>query len=139
MKKMILTAGLFIVILAGCKKDKDCDLSRESIVGSYRLTALTYQEAGSSIVSDVYNQYLPPCERDDVYTFNTNGSAVITDAGTSCVPSGGYNANWSLSGNVLNFDGDNYTVAAFDCSSMVVTINDPSAPGDVYTFTYLRL
>ena len=138
MKKMLLSASLFFLMITGCKKDDDCDLSSDKLVGSYKLTGLTYKAAGSASATDVYNLYVAPCERDDVYTFNANGTATYTDVGTVCVPAGNYNATWSLSGNVLNFDGDNYTVASFDCSAMVVVINDPTAPGDVYTFTYIR-
>jgi len=135
---MLLSATLFLIITAGCKKNDNCDLSHDKLVGTYKLTGLTYRANGSATASDVFNLYVPPCERDDLYTFNANGTAVYTDAGTVCVPSSNFNATWSLSGNVLTFDGDNYTVASFDCSAMVVTINDPTTPGDVYTFTYVR-
>ena len=138
MKNVILFAGLFLLIMTGCKKDDDCDLSSERLVGTYKLTGLSYKTAASPTPTDIYSVSIPPCERDDLYSFNANGTAIYTDAGTRCVPTSTFNATWSLSGNVLTFDGDNYTVASFDCSAMVVSINDPSTPGDVYTFTYVR-
>ena len=137
MKKHLLAVILLFTVLIGCKKDDDCDLSNERLVGSYRLTALTYTPSGGA-TQNVYLTYLDACERDDIFVFNANATANYVDAGTTCVPANNYVVAWSLSGNSLNIDGELFNVASFDCSAMVLTLTDPSAPGDVLTFTYTR-
>src|SRR5215212_7042595 len=114
MKKTLLSAAVFCLVAIGCKKDDNCDLSAEKLVGSYRLTGLTYKTSGSATATDVYNQ-IPPCERDDLYVFNSNGTTNYVDAGTLCAQQGNFTSSWSLSGNTLFFAGDSYNVVGFDC------------------------
>lgn len=140
MKKIILAAFLFSTIMVGCKKDKDqnCDLSNERLVGTYKLTAINYKAAGSTTSTNVFLLFTEACERDDLYVFNSNNTFEYVDAGSVCSPAGHFNSSWSLSGNTLIFDGESFTVATFDCTTMSVKISDPTSPGDEYTFSYAR-
>jgi len=139
MKNYLLSGILFFTLMVGCKKnDNNCNLSNEKLVGTYKLTAITYKPSGSSTHQDVYNTFLEPCQRDDLYIFNSNNSFNYVDAGNVCLPPGNDNSTWSLSGNTLIIDTDIFIVASFNCSTMVVTLTDPSAPDEVLTFTFIR-
>ncbi|TMI85466.1 MAG: hypothetical protein E6H08_22515 [Bacteroidetes bacterium] len=90
---MILLAALFAT---ACNKDNNpsCAISTTFLSGSYKITAATYKANASSSEANYLDILLPDaCERDDIYTFQTNGTYQIKDAGTVCSPPGDDNGN----------------------------------------------
>lgn len=140
--KKILPLLIFLPLAFSCKKEKSnsgCTISMQSIAGSYRITAVGYKASSSSTEIDYYDQFFSdPCERDDILTFSTNGTWVQQDAGIVCSPSNDDNGNWSVSGQVMNVDGDDVDIKSFDCKKLVlVNILSPST-GEQFTLTLTR-
>ena len=140
--KKILLFSLVISLFISCKKDdnNNCTLSTAAVAGSYRITAVTYRQTPTSSETDYYNViFTDPCEKDDKYTFNANGTYTFTDAGVKCAPPGDFNGTWSLSGNTITIDGDPGNVESFNCSTIVVSQTNAIVVGDRLTFTLTRL
>jgi len=142
-----MTKMIFIVlsafVLFSCSKDKDedssCATNTASISGPYKITAMTYKESPSSAEMDYLNIILDEaCRRDDIYTFNTNDTYQIADAGSVCSPAGDENGTWSLSGNTMTIDGDPATIGSFDCKTLVLVNTDTQVPGDQLKITMTR-
>jgi hypothetical protein len=141
MKKTTLFI-LSAVLLFSCKKDNEepaCTTNATSVSGSYKIASVTYKENAAAAEVDFYTViYAEPCERDDVLTFNANGTYQATDAGTVCTPAGGNSGTWSLSGNTITLDGDASTIESFDCKTLVVVTPDNLVIGDKVKLTLTR-
>jgi hypothetical protein len=120
MKKVVLMLSIVAVTLAtSCKKsDSNCTLDATSILGAYKVTAYTYQATASSTLVDVYAS-VPACQKDNIITFNSNGTYTETEGATSCSPSSASSGTWSLSGSTLTLDGDANTTT-FNCTTLVI-------------------
>ncbi len=141
MKRTI--AFLFLVtVFVSCNKDKNenCSLSVNAVAGNHKISAVRYKATPSSAEVDYYTTlYTEPCERDDVFTFNSNGTYVFTDAGIVCTPSNSDNGTWSLSGNTVTIDGDAANVDNFNCTTLTVSMSDFFAPGDKIIIVFTRI
>jgi Lipocalin-like domain len=140
MKKTILSLLVVSSILFGCKKDDKndtCELSSASIVGTYKLTALTYKASASATPVDEYASFAA-CEKDDLTIFNANNTVTFSDAGVACVPNGNDTGVWTLSANQLTVDGDVSTVTSFSCSGMTITFTSSVVVGDITTATFVK-
>ena len=137
MKKISLIAVLLSTMLFSCKKDDEkCELSQSAFVGSYKVTALKYKASTSTPEIDEF-AILPACEKDDVITFNSNGSSTYTDAGTVCVPDGNDTGTWSLTGSTMVIDTQIATVTYFDCNGTTFTFAGTVA-GELTTVSLAR-
>ncbi len=135
MKKLIFSCLAFTFLLTSCDKDDDvCNLSNDSLVGTYSITAAKFKPVGGGSEIDLLAGS-SACEKDDLVVFNDNGSIAYQDAGTVCSPSNSSTGTWSLSGNTITIDGEAGTVSSFDCSRMVVTGSDLTG---TLTVTYTR-
>jgi len=135
MKKVIL--GLFVIVTAistSCKKSDSCSTSVASLSGSYRLTASTYTEAGTTTPVD-YFSLMEPCSKDNIFTLNSNGTYIITDAGSVCNPNEDDAGLWVVNGNTISIDGDPATIESFNCKTLVVTNSDQFG---TYRVTYQK-
>lgn len=140
MKKLLL-----ISLVAGmglsCKKNSDssCTTSAGTLAGPYRITAYTYKSSPSATEVDYYNViFSSPCDRDDIYTFNSNGTYHITDAGVVCSPPNTDDGTWALSGSTMTIDGDPTTIQSFDCHTLVLINNDTQVAGDQLKITLVK-
>lgn len=112
MKKTSIRLGLAVafsaLLFTACKKDKDeapADLTKESIAGKYKLSSL---QGIFPIVDPVdLMQSLPECQRDDIYTLNTDFSATYEDAGKPCGGDPVQKTTWSLDGKNITVKGGN--------------------------------
>ncbi|MEO6133652.1 MAG: lipocalin family protein [Ginsengibacter sp.] len=140
MKKLFFVTFLLAFGLMSCKKNKDksCTVSEQTLVGSYKVTSVKYQASASVPAVESINDFLEPCELDDVITFLSNHSYTYKDAGTQCSPNGDDDGSWSLSGNVLNVDGDNVTFDSFSCTGFTLSISNYDVDGDKATITYKK-
>lgn len=137
MKKIMALACLSALLFAGCKKTDTCNLTEESLVGTYRLTALTYRQSPSGTEQDLYNT-IYDCERDNVFIFNADRTFNFQDVGILCIPPLNDASTWSLIGTTLEFGGEVNNVTSFDCNNMITTTSDYNFPGDVLRATYIR-
>jgi hypothetical protein len=138
MKKFLLVS-LVAGMGLSCKKNNSCTTSAGSLSGPYRITAYTYKSSPSAAEVDYYNViFSDPCERDDIYTFNSNGTYHITDAGIVCSPPTTDDGTWALSGSTITIDGDPATIQSFDCHTLVLVNNDTQAAGDQLKITLVK-
>ncbi|MEO6613643.1 MAG: lipocalin family protein [Chitinophagaceae bacterium] len=140
MKKIIFLACITTLFITACKKDDVCNINAASISGAYKITAVTYKANSSSAEIDYFNTLFPdPCDRDNVYTFQTNGTYQIKDAGVICSPNGDDNGTWSfVSENSLTIDGDPVILEKFDCKTLVVVNTDIQTAGDRLKLTLTK-
>ena len=139
MKKLLLITLVATVVFSSCKKSSNssCTLSASSIVGTYKITSVMLSTQGESF--EVFNDdtYFEPCERDDIYTLNANGTYTISDGVNTCNPTGNYSGTWSLNGNTLTMDGTEVnTITDFKCTYF--TSSSESMPGEIYLTTMTR-
>ena len=76
MRKILLTAAAASALLTfiSCKKSDSVSNAKtvQNISGSYNLTGLTWTSLGVTV--NVYDS-LPPCEKDNIFQFDADGSA----------------------------------------------------------------
>jgi hypothetical protein len=138
MKKILGMAIVSAVLFSSCKKDDECNLTDASLVGTYKLTGLTYRLSPQAAEENVFSTFTE-CERDNVFIFNADHTLYYQDAGVICNPPQNDQGVWALNGSTLTFDGETNTVASFDCKTMVTQTRDVSFNGDVLTATYVKL
>ncbi|HRH51072.1 MAG TPA: lipocalin family protein [Panacibacter sp.] len=107
------------VIVFGCSKSNssttNTPVTMQSLAGNYKITAATVAGA------DILSSYLTPCQQDDIYTLNADGTYVIADAGTVCSPTSATSSTWTLSGNQITIDGQVFTLVKFDGAKIEAT------------------
>ena len=140
MRKLIIILFAFS-LFTSCNKDKDktCALSVTAVAGNYKITAIRYKATPTSAETDYFNTFFPDaCKRDDVISFNANGTYIFTDVGVRCTPPGDDSGIWTLTNNVLTIDGSAANVDAFSCSGMTVSRSDVIDPGDKLIFVFTK-
>ena len=129
---------VILFLFASCKKSNSgCSLSSASILGTWKVTAEKSAITGTSIFVDTYSQW-PDCEKDNTFTFASDGTLTVSEGAFICSPSAASTVNWSLKGNTLvTSTGDDYvTVTGFSCSQMELTVtNLLNGYTDIQTYT----
>ena len=140
MKKIIFLTLITALFITACKKDPSCTTNAASIAGAYKITAVTYKASASSAEIDYFNiLFSDACDRDNVYTFQTNGTYQIKDAGVVCNPNGDDNGTWSfVSPNSMTIDGDPVILESFDCKTLVVVNTDIQTASDRLKLTLTK-
>ena len=108
---------LSAVLLFSCKKDSEetCATNTASVSGSYKVTAVTYKENASAPEIDYYTVwYTETCERDDIITFNSNGTLVAIKSSSTV------NGTW----NSGNDDSENKLYLDFGATTPFNKLND---------------
>ncbi|MEP7319161.1 MAG: lipocalin family protein [Panacibacter sp.] len=118
MKNMIFLLFASTVFF-GCSKNDDggdtTPVTMASLAGNYKITAVTTGGV------DILSTYLLPCQQDDLYTLNADGTYVITDAGTACTPTSATSSTWTLSGTQITINGQVFTLVKFDGAKIEAT------------------
>ncbi len=111
-----------ILCFSACKKSSSSStaLTMQNLAGTYMLTAMTGKDSANNTI-DIYNFFLPPCEKDDKYQLNADGSYVITDAGVQCSPANTSSGTWTLSGNAISAGTLSGTIQKYDGKTLIVT------------------
>ena len=148
MKKLLFFLSAAVVFLSACSKDDDtppCTLNASSFAGTYKITAATYQEDSTAPVEDDFATW-DACEKDDVYTFNSNGSFSFSEGATQCdPPTDPVSGTWTLSGSVVTINvtiaGQNIplplSIENFNCSSFKIRDVD-SSTGEISVSTFTK-
>jgi hypothetical protein len=143
MRKILLTAMAVAAILSfiSCKKSDNVSNAKtvQNISGSYNLTGLTWSALG--VTANVYDS-LPPCEKDNIFQFDADGTAREIDAKISCdPPETDTLAIWSLSsnGDSLYLDKNPYLIKSWDGKTLVLTgVADDGPPVVTGVTTFVK-
>ena len=106
------------ITIAGCGKSTSgtvTPVTMLSLAGNYKITAATV--AGLDILSS----YVVPCQVDDVYTLNADGTYAIADLGTACTPTSAVSGTWSLSNGQITIGTQVFTLTKFDGAKIEAT------------------
>lgn len=140
MKKLIVLTSVLVGIVS-CKQDKPvppCVTDAASIAKVYKITAYTYKASATSPEIDYYSVLFPDaCDRDNIMTFNINGTYHVTDVGSVCSPAGSDDGTWSLVGNTMQTDIGALTIESFDCKKLVLGFTGLNVLGDKLKITYV--
>ena len=130
----------FVVLVFSCKeKPLECSTSVANISGSYRVTAYGYKQTPTSPEEDYYPIIFPDdCDRDDIYTFLSNGTYQMKDAGLVCSPPDDETGTWTFDGNALTIDGYPAAIQSFDCKTLIISTADINVPGDKLKITMIK-
>lgn len=121
MKKLLFAAAIAAIALTSCKKtnsDEAKAITKENIIGSFKVTAMTYTANGVTI-DGMAN--ITACEKDDIHIFKAADAYEYTDAGTKCDPDGGYTSTWTLSADVITIDGESGKITLLTATRMETT------------------
>jgi hypothetical protein len=89
---LILVAAAFITIGTGCKKDKAASKTKTQL-----LTQASWKFSSATVLGgDVSNSPLIACIKDDLITFNSNGSGTINEGLIVCNPTTAVSFTWSF-------------------------------------------
>lgn len=135
------TIFLFCVVLLFSCKDKpvECTKSVANISGPYRVTAYGYKQTPTSPEEDYYPIIFPDaCDRDDIYTFRTNGTYEMKDAGLVCSPPDDETGTWTFAANAMTIDGLPATIESFDCKTLIISTTDLNVAGDKLKITMIK-
>ncbi|MEI6947289.1 hypothetical protein V9K67_08850 [Paraflavisolibacter sp. H34] len=135
MKKLIVAFCATLLIVAGCKKDKDEDEEEvvptvTSLAGNYKVTEYTFKYRGRTVN---FLDSMEVCNRDDVMTLKTDKSYTWSDAGTTCNPTGSFApGTWDLAtSKKFLWDGDLYDLDTYDGKSLVISQTDIDSLGNL--------
>lgn len=129
-------------LLLSCKKEKNspsgCDISLTGLAGSYKLTALQYNQSAAAAPVD-YLTYLEDCEKDDVMELKSDGTYTYHDTGITCKESATDHGTWVVSGKTLTSDGQlKGTIDSYDCKTLVYYVDNALTNGDRLTYTMVK-
>jgi hypothetical protein len=140
MKKILSLVVAVLFLAASCKKESStptCTLSAAAVSGNYKLTAVLYKASSLAQEIDLFLQY-DACEKDNIYTFNPNGTYTISDGVVACSPSDADAGLWSLNGTTMTVDDEAGQVSDFSCSGFKAKlITDPTV-GETTTLVFAR-
>ena len=147
MKKILLISSLYALTFVACKKsstsdnnNNPCTLSASSFVGNYKMTAQVSIVNGVS--TDIFNDpsQIDPCFKDNIYTFNANGTYATTEGVDVCNPSNAETGTWALNGTSISINSsgrvDVGTISEFNCSSFKII--DTTDPSETLIITFAR-
>jgi hypothetical protein len=139
MKKLSILSLLALLILGSCKKDTpstSCTYNTASVTGTYKTNSLIYKADAATPEVDVFPTY-PNCQKDDLLTFNSNGTYTVSEGATSCNPTNADSGTWSISGNNMILDGETVEIQNFSCTGFKVKSTD-IATGETFTITLVK-
>lgn len=144
MKKIIFPL-LAVVAFASCKKSdvkkQNCVVNQTTIAGDYKVESIKYKISSTTPELDLFSS-LDPCEKDDLYQLQADGSMQKSDVGITCggmMPPSPANS-WALVSDNTRIqltDGE-YLIESFDCNRLVLSMTDISALGDKQTMVLIR-
>lgn len=137
MKKKLIFLFACICLFFSCKKSDDCNLSAESLVGQYQLTAVT--QNGMDVLNDT--NYFAACSRDDLYTLNANGTWTVSEGSDICATPTNQSGVWQFASDTLSAFQENFRVTDFTCSGFKLnfTIVDPNPANNISVVqTFIR-
>mgnify|MGYP000019278394 CR=1 FL=1 len=140
MKKLSILSLLALLILGSCKKDTPtsatCTYNTASVIGTYKTTSFLYKADAATPEVDLFPSY-PDCEKDDLLTFNSNGTYTVSEGATSCNPTNADSGTWSVSGNNMIVDSTTAEIQNFSCAGFKVKLTD-AVTGEITTVSLAK-
>jgi hypothetical protein len=124
MKRVVVALSALLFITVSCKKD-DNNISKENLVGSYTLVSVT-AKYGTSPEVDITDDWIEPCQQDDVTTLKADDTYAVVDAGVQCDPPSDDVGTWSVSGNSFTLDGETFVISSFSGNTLVLSVTETS-------------
>jgi hypothetical protein len=139
--KKILIFSIVLMAMNACKKDDAKPQSKSDMLtsGTWKLTAaVTDQDGDGTFETNEYDGF-DACFTDNVWSFNTNGSAVVDEGATKCDPSDPQvqTDSWQLTNSETNlsFAGDTYLVEQLDANTLILKLSFGATSSSKVTFT----
>jgi hypothetical protein len=139
--KKILTLSIILFALYSCKKDDNKPASKSGYLtsGSWIVTAaVTDDDGDGTFETDEYADF-EPCYKDNLWTFNTNGSVVMDEGATKCDPSDSQvtTSQWQMVNNEsgLIVGSDSYSILQLDANQVVLKLDYGSNRSSKVTFS----
>jgi hypothetical protein len=109
------------IILISCSKDKEDSFNSDALTtGSWKLSGYmtdyqkdgTYEENTFAILAD--------CEKDNIYTFHTDGSGIVDEGPTKCLDNEPQTQtfSWRLNDGTLTFGSQSYQLEELSESTL---------------------
>jgi hypothetical protein len=125
----ILSVLLITVLsLTACKKDdqgpsnETKGYSKERLVGTYRVTALSTVVNGTTI--NILAQW-DDCEKDNLQILKADMTYSAVDAGVKCDDATDDTGTWSINGSKLVIDGEEFNIDNFEGNKLELSSNIP--------------
>ena len=139
--KKIAALSVVLFALFSCKKDDNKPATKSDYLtsGSWIVTAaVTDDDGDGTYETDEYADFAP-CYKDNVWTFNTNGSVVMDEGATKCAPSDSQviTSQWQLVNNEtgLIMASDTYSVVQLDANLIVLKLDYGANRSSKVTFS----
>jgi hypothetical protein len=139
--KKIVAFSILLIALNGCKKDDDKPVSKSDFLtsGTWALTAAITDDDGDGTFETNEFATFDPCFTDNIWTFNSNGSAVVDEGPTKCDPSDPQvqTGTWQLTNNETNLTiaGDMYSIEQLDANQLILILSYGSNSSSKVTFS----
>ena len=139
--KKIVVFSILIVALNACKKDDDKPVSKSSLLttGTWAMTAAVTDDDGDGIFETDEFAAFDACFTDNIWTFNSNGSAVVDEGSTKCDPADPQveTGNWQMTNNETNLTiaGETYLIEQLDANTLILKLSHGSNSSSRITFT----
>lgn len=99
---IIIISGL--VVFTSCKKDNEENTPSDYLTsGTWKVTGTTINpgiEFNGIVITDIYNLFIEDCTKDDLITFEADGTLIEDEGPTKCDPDDPQTTNdgkWSIS------------------------------------------
>lgn len=139
--KKIFVFSIALIAMNACKKDDAKPVSKTDMLtsGTWKLTAAVTDADGDGTFETNEYATFDACFTDNIWSFNTNGSAVMDEGPTKCDPADSQvqTDSWQLTNNETNlsFAGDTYLVEQLDASTLILKLSYGASSSSKVTFT----
>ncbi|TAL42284.1 MAG: hypothetical protein EPN92_11735 [Chitinophagaceae bacterium] len=150
MKIGLFFSSVLLLTAVSCQKESaEIKFSPSQVLtpGKWQLKRLTIEVPPGSGAADITNSTFDPCELDDTFEFNSNGSFTCTENALVCPINTGifYNlsgGNWSLSADTLltiaaGFNVQKFKFGTVTANSMELQQTQLNYLGDLTRYTFL--
>lgn len=132
-KTLLVSSFILTVVIAACSKSDSSSPSAASVLiaGKWQLTDVSILVPGSSLSVSIFDT-IPPCVKDNFYTFASDSTVTVDEGATKCDASDPqtFSGNWSLLSNntklktIDPLTGETTTVNVVTLNSSSVVLQD---------------
>lgn len=139
--KKIFVVSIALIAMYSCKKDDAKPVSKSDMLtsGTWKITAAVTDADGDGTFETNEYASFDACFTDNIWSFNTNGSAVMDEGPTKCDPTDSQvqTDSWQLTNNETNlsFAGDTYLVEQLDANTLILKLSYGANSSSKVTFT----
>jgi hypothetical protein len=122
LKFSIIVFGIFTLFTQCSKSDStepnaNCTLTESFVVGKWQFEKVEVKQNGVYVD---YTSQIEPCQKDDYFLFNSNGTYSRVDAGLKCTSPIVENGTWKIiNGKVVYSNGTQEVVTIISCTKAI--------------------